>query len=166
MEGFTWADWAIVGVLAVSTLVSLVRGFVREALSLLTWVAAFVVARMFYGNFATLLEGSIETPSLRLLAGFVILFVAALILGSLLSTLLATLVKATGLTGTDRVLGMVFGLFRGVLLVVAMIAVLKLTPLPSDPWWQNSMLIAHFEQIEQWSRTVFGDPLGALFNQS
>jgi membrane protein required for colicin V production len=76
------------------------------------------------------------------------------------------LVKATGLTGTDRVLGMVFGLFRGALLVVILIAVLKLTPLVNDPWWSESTLIEHFEKLETWSRSVFGDPMGKLFKQS
>ncbi len=166
MTGLNWADWAILGILAVSTLVSLVRGFVREALSLATWVLAFVVARLFYGKMAVLLEGTIETPSLRLLIGFVILFVAALIIGSLLSTLLATLVKATGLTGTDRVLGMVFGAFRGAVLVVVTIAVLRMTPLTSDPWWSESALIPQFETLEKWSRSVFGDPLAAFLKQA
>ncbi len=165
MDGFNWADWGILLLLLISTLVSLVRGFVREALSLVTWVLAFMAARLFYGHFATLLEGVIDTPSLRLLAAFVALFVAALIVGSLLATLLATLVRATGLTGTDRVLGMVFGLFRGVVLVVVTIAVLRLTPLTQDPWWTQSALIGHFERLENWSRSVFGDPLGRVLQQ-
>lgn len=154
-----WADWAILGIIAVSTAVSLLRGFVREALSLATWILAFVVARLYHGQMASLLSEVIETPSIRLLAGFVILFVASLIVGSLLSSLIAALVKVTGLTGTDRVLGMVFGLFRGVLLVVVAMAILRLTPVVSDPWWKESLLIPHFEKIERWSRSVFGDPL-------
>ena len=157
-----WADLAILGLIGLSTAVSLLRGFVKEALSLASWIIAFVVARLYHAELAALLPDVIATPSLRLLAGFVLLFIATLLVCSLLSVLLASLVKVTGLTGTDRILGMVFGLFRGVVLVVVAVALMKLTPLTADPWWQESSLLPHFQDLESWSRKVFGDPLAYL----
>jgi membrane protein required for colicin V production len=162
MNSLLWADWAIIGIISISTIVSLIRGFVKEALSLLCWVVAFVIARSFYTHLATLFDGIISTPSLRLLAAFVLLFVVALIIGALINHLISAIVKSTGLTGTDRMLGMVFGLVRGVILVVVIIALARLTPVKEDPWWSESVLIRHFEKIEAWSRSVFGDSLKSI----
>ncbi|ABC29248.1 MULTISPECIES: CvpA family protein [Hahella] len=157
-----WADWVIIGIIGLSTVVSLVRGFVKEALSLVTWVLAFIVARMFYVHLATLLEGLISVPSVRLIAAFVILFIVTLIIGALLNHLISALVKSTGLSGTDRTLGMAFGMIRGVVLVVVVVALLRLTPVVQDPWWSESTLIPHFEKLEAWSRSVFGDPIASM----
>lgn len=166
MSLLNWADWVILGIITLSTVVSIVRGFVKEALSLVSWVLAFIVARMFYVNLATLLEGLIAAPSVRLLVAFALLFVATLIIGALLNHLISALVKTTGLSGTDRVLGMVFGLVRGVILVVVVVALLRLTPVTQDAWWSESSLISHFEKIEAWSRAVFGDPIKSMLKST
>lgn len=154
---FNWADWLIIAVTAFSMLISVIRGFVREALSLATWIAAFLVARIFAADLGMLLEDYIPTPSIRMLASFGLLFVATLIAGSIVNFLIGQLVKLTGLSGTDRVLGMVFGFARGVVLFVVAVALLKLTPTPQDPWWRESVLIPHLEVLENWSRETFGD---------
>lgn len=147
-------DWVIVAILAVSSLISLKRGFVKESLSLATWIIAFVVARAFSGHLSSLLVGSIETDSLRWILAFVILFAATLIVGALLNHLLSHIIKATGLSGTDRVLGMVFGLIRGAIIVVIVIYGLQYTLLSNDSWWKQSTLIPYFEDMANWIRTV------------
>lgn len=162
MDSLVWADWVIIGIISLSTVVSLIRGFVKEALSLASWVVAFIIARSFYTNLATLFQDVVSTPSVRLLAAFVILFVLSLIVGALLNHLISAIVKSTGLSGTDRMLGMVFGLVRGIILVVVIVALARLTPVTQDPWWSQSVLIKHFERIEAWSRSVFGDPLKSV----
>ncbi|HNL92935.1 MAG TPA: CvpA family protein, partial [Pseudomonadales bacterium] len=96
--GFNGADWAIVVVVGLSILISLSRGFVREALSLLVWVAAFVVAFLFSAKLSPLLANAIDVPSLRYAAAFALLFVVTLIVGSLISYIVAQLVKMTGLS--------------------------------------------------------------------
>ena len=164
MENLIWADWAIIGIVSISAIISLIRGFVKEALSLLSWVVAFVVARTFYTHLATLFEGIVSTPSLRLLAAFTLLFVVTLILGALINRLISVIVKSTGLSGTDRMLGMVFGLVRGVILVVVIVALARLTPVTQDSWWSDSVLVGYFEDIEAWSRSVWGDPLKKLLD--
>lgn len=151
---FTWVDWVIIGTIAVSALISLTRGFVKEALSLLTWVIAGLVAWMFGGAFADLLTGYIETPSLRVIVACGILFVLTLILGGLLNYLIGQLVVATGLSGTDRFLGMVFGAARGVLLVVVAAGLLSLAPVEADDWWRQSQLIPHFLLVADWSKDL------------
>lgn len=130
------------------------RGFTRELLSLVTWVAAFIIARLFSGPLSIVLESYIQTPSIRLASSFAILFILTLILGALINNLFAFLIDATGLSGTDRILGIGFGLARGGLLVIVLVAVVGMTPAVNDPWWQSSTLIPHFQQMEDWTRTT------------
>lgn len=150
----TVIDWVIAAILAVSSLISLKRGFIKESLSLASWVVAFVVARAFSGNLAGLLAGSIETDSLRWILAFVILFAGTLVIGALLNHLLSHIIKATGLSGTDRVLGMVFGLVRGGLIILIIVYGLQYTLLSNDDWWKQSTLIPYFEDLANWSRSV------------
>lgn len=159
MAALNWFDWAILGVIALSTVVSLMRGFVKEALSLVGWFLAFIVARLFYIEFASLLVDVIETPSMRLIVAFGSLFLLTLLVCSLANHLLSALVKATGLGGFDRVLGTVFGALRGVIIVLVITGTLRMTPLVEDDWWQNSAFIPSFGRIETWARSTLGDPL-------
>jgi len=134
---------------------SLKRGFIKEALSLATWVVAFVVARTFHSNFQTLLIGTIEEPMLRVIAAFSILFVGTLLVGAGVNFIVGALIRLTGLTPIDRMLGVVFGLARGLILSVVVIAVLRLTPMSASDWWADSVMIENLAILEQWSRSVF-----------
>ena len=145
-------DWVILAVLAVSALISLKRGFVKEALSLATWVAAFIIARIFSGNLATLLTGVIETNSVRWIIAFVILFAGTVTIGAMINHLIGEMVRMTGLSGTDRVFGMVFGLIRGLVILVAIVYGLQFTMVPQDAWWQESLFIPHLTTLADWAR--------------
>lgn len=159
--GFNWADWVILVVVLVSALISVLRGFVREALSLLVWLAAFVVAFFFSDRLAPLLAGAVELPSLRYLSAFAILFVITLVVGSLLGYLIGQLVRITGLSAVDRLLGMMFGICRGVLIcLLVLMFVPKLAPVQQDPWWQQSRLIPRVLVLENWSRETAGQITG------
>ncbi|WP_308366678.1 MULTISPECIES: CvpA family protein [unclassified Microbulbifer] len=148
-----WADWTILAIVAISTLIGLSRGFVRETLSLLTWVAAFVVAMMFRDELAPLLSRLVDTPSLQAIAAFAILFIFTLLAGAGLNMTLSAFVEATGLSGTDRVLGMVFGLLRGGIVVLTVLIVAPaLVPVEEDGWWRESVLIPHFLEFEDRAR--------------
>ena len=151
---FNWVDALILGVIAISALISLSRGFIKEALSLVTWIVAGVIAWMFGGSLAHHFEPYIETPSVRIIAACAVLFVVTLLIGALVNFLLAQLVRATGLTGTDRLLGMVFGAARGLLLIVILVGLLSLAPVQHDSWWQQSTLIPHFLLIADWSKNL------------
>lgn len=152
-----WADWAIIAVVALSALISLVRGFVREALSLCIWVAAVVVAVNFYQPLSQQLTNLIDTPSLQLIVAWAALFLATLLAGMLVAFLVGQLVKATGLSGTDRLIGSLFGIARGLVLVlVILVLVPKAVPVNEDPWWQQSSLIPHFLKFEQWANDMGG----------
>ena len=151
---FTWVDWAIIAIIAISSLISLKRGFVKEALSLVTWIIAGVVAWMFGGALSQHLTEFIEMPSARVIAGCAILFVATLLVGALVNFLISELVRVTGLSGTDRFLGMVFGGARGALLVVVLTGLLSLAPVHQVPWWQQASLLPHFLMVADWSKNL------------
>lgn len=150
-----WVDWAITGLFGLSVTISLVRGFVREAMSLVVWAAAVVVAMSFYQSLAPLWGDLISSPSLRLVASWLALFVAVLIVGGLVSYLLAKLIQTTGLSGTDRFLGIFFGFARAaVLVLVVLIALPEMLPVDEDRWWRESLLIPEFLKFESWARAV------------
>lgn len=142
-----WIDYAILGVVGLSALISVVRGFIKEALSLIGWIAAIWIGLAFSEDLGALMEGKISVPSVRIALAFSALFVATLFLTGLVIYLVDLLVKKTGLTGTDRMLGVLFGVARGVIIVGILVLLAGLTPIPNDPWWRESVLVPHFERL-------------------
>lgn len=144
-----WADWTIFAIFGISILISVIRGFVREALSLLIWLVAFVVAMLFHQQLAIYLVDYIDVPSLRAISAWAMLFLAVLMAGSLLSFLLGQLVESTGLTGTDRFFGALFGGLRAFLLVMVIVIFLPaILPVTEDLWWRESTLLPYFIACE------------------
>jgi membrane protein required for colicin V production len=144
-----WADYCIIAVLVLSVLMGLWRGFIGEVLALACWVAAFWVAWLFGPRLAASFT-AVDTPSVRLLLGYAICFIAVLIAGALVSFLMRKLISGSGLSGSDRLLGMVFGLLRGLALVTLLVFILGFTPLPRDGWWQQSRLMPTFQDGARW----------------
>jgi len=156
VSALTAVDWVIIVVLAVSTLLSLWRGFVREALSLAGWVAAFLVANLFVDQMASLLAGTIDNITGRYVAAYAILFVATLIMATFATYVAGQLVKATGLSVLDRVLGTVFGFARGIIIILVCVFVLRqLVPPPDLLWLDQSALMTHVDMLGQWARQLF-----------
>jgi len=151
----TTVDWIIVGIIGLSAFVGMFRGFIKEALSLAGWLAAFILASTFAPVLAELFTG-IAAPSLRYIAAYACIFVASLIAVALINGFLSALVEATGLSGTDRVLGAAFGLARGFIIILAVVVFLPgLVPVDRDGWWASSVLIPEFTALEEWARDVF-----------
>jgi len=142
---FVWLDAAIVGIVVVSALLGLLRGLARELLSLVVWLCALVIGLTFYKEVASLLEAEIENPTVRLGAAFAILVLAVLLVGGIFRYVLSIFVRMSGLTGTDRVLGSLFGLARGAVLIAMFGFLGALTPLPGEDWWRGSLLIGRFQ---------------------
>ncbi|MEZ5462449.1 CvpA family protein [Dokdonella sp.] len=145
-----WFDYAIIATLALSILVGLWRGFIGEVLALVCWVLAFWVAWTFGPHLADQFSNAISVPSVRVLLGYALCFVAVLIGGAIVSYLMRKLVNGSGLSGTDRLLGMVFGLVRGFALVVLVVLLMKFTPVVRDDWWQTSKMLPTFDNGAQW----------------
>jgi membrane protein required for colicin V production len=144
-----WADYCIIAALALSVLMGLWRGFIGEVLALACWVLAFWVAWQFGDKLAAQF-GSITLPSARLLLGYAICFFTVLIAGAIVSFLMRKLIAGSGLSGSDRMLGMVFGLVRGLAVVTLAVLILGFTPMPRDPWWRQSQLLPGFQHGAEW----------------
>jgi membrane protein required for colicin V production len=153
------ADYVLIVIVTVSVLIGCLRGFIREGVSLAAWAVAVWVAL----RYAWLVEpwlGALDpSPSLKLWAARGILFVAALLAGALVNYLLGLLVRSTGLSGTDRLLGMVFGLGRGVLVVGVLVIGGQYIGMNADPWWQQSRLMPWGERLADGLRE-FADEAG------
>jgi membrane protein required for colicin V production len=147
-----WADYCIIAALGLSVLMGLWRGFIGEAIALACWVLAFWVAWTFGAQLAQQFT-AITLPSARLVLGYAICFVGVLIAGALVGFLMRKLIAGSGLSGSDRMLGMVFGLIRGLAIVTIAVLILKFTPLPQDPWWKESKLLPTFENAAKWLST-------------
>ena len=152
-----YTDLVVIVIIAISILVGALRGFVKEAFSLAVWAAAFLVAFQYSGALALQLEGHIELPSARTALAFSGLFLVVLLVGGLLTYLVGKLVEKTGLSGTDRLLGGVFGGIRGLVLVIALMLVAGLTPIPQDPWWKSSRSIQSLLPLAEWAAQFLPD---------
>ena len=145
-----WVDITIISIIAFSASVSIVRGFIREALSLVSWGLAFFIAGHFY-TYITPYLTYFDSDIIRIAVAITILFFATLLVCSVVSYVIGQLVQKTGLSGTDRVLGICFGILRGILVVAALLFFIDtFTPLSKSPYWTNSQLIPHFHFIIRW----------------
>ncbi len=163
LETLIWVDYIIIGIIAISALISLFRGFVREALSLVAWIFSFWVSWSFFRELALRFEPWISVPSVRLGVAFLLLLVATLMIGALVNYLVGQLVEKTGLTGTDRVIGIFFGIARGSLLVGIAVLLAGLTVIPADPWWHESVLISYFQDLAIWLRDLLPPDIADKF---
>ena len=140
-------DYAVLTIVGLSVIFSVMRGMVKEVLAIVGWVAAFYVARTYTSQLLPMMPADIPSESLRVLAAFLVLFLATLLLTSLLAIALSAVFKKVGLGGLNRLLGAVFGLFRGVLIVCVLVFLAGLTELPKDARWKNAMFSAPIEAL-------------------
>ena len=159
----TWIDFVIIGIVFVSCVISVIRGFVREALSLASWVISFLIAWNLHGAFARFFQSSIEHQNLRLVVAFFVLFVMSLVVFTIVSFFAGKLVERTGLTGADRVIGVVFGFFRGILIVTGLVALAGLSHLPQTELWHESLLLSNIQAVAIWLTGLLPDDIAKNF---
>jgi len=143
-------DYAILVVIVFSASIGVWRGFVREALSLVVWVAAFWFAYSWSQTLAFMLDGFIADPGLRLIVTFVVLFLAVHIVGFVVSRLLSVLIRSVGLKGVDRVAGGGFGLLRGIIIISVLVLLAEMTPITQEVMWQQSFMVSVFKDALEW----------------
>ncbi|MBV6389134.1 MAG: Colicin V production protein [Nitrosomonas europaea] len=133
-------DYIVIGIISFSALLSITRGLVHEIVSLLAWIIAFFAASRYSVNVAPLLAGMIENESIRMLVAFSATFFIVLLITMLASKLLSALVRGVGLGLIDRMLGALFGMIRGLVIVLFLITAAGFTPLPQQPFWKQAVL--------------------------
>lgn len=155
-------DYTILSVVFISTLISLIRGFFKELVSLGIWILGFWVAIKFHGSCAEMLAPHIANISVRIIVSFAGLVLVVLILGSIFSHFLSFVIDKSGLSGFDRLLGMVFGCIRGVLLIAVILLLISNTAFVEDNWWKKSVLIPHLQVIIDWLRVFLPQKITSL----
>lgn len=140
----TYFDYFVIAVIVISLLLGLWRGMIGEIIALTAWVLAFIAAREWGGEVAGFLT-RIADPAIRLLVAWTLIFIAVLALMALLRLLLRSLLKALGLTITDRLLGLLFGLARGALILLVLVAAGGMTSLPNEHWWRGAQFAPPLE---------------------
>ena len=159
----TWLDYAVLIVLAASILWGVWRGLVHEVVSVASWVLAFLAANLLAGPIGEALPKSMLTPEARVLVSFVVVFIATLVVCTVVGHLLSKMMKVAGLGPLDRTLGGVFGLARALVILLAFALVAGLTALPRQPAWRNSVSGASLAQgalaVRPWLPRSFAERL-------
>lgn len=140
-------DYAVLVIIGLSIILSVMRGLVAEVLSIAGWVAAFFVAKTYTSEILPMMPLDIPTESLRVLAAFLVLFLATLLVATLLTIALSAILKKIGLGWLNRLLGALFGIARGLLIVCIIVFLAGLTDIPKDARWRNAMFSAPIEAM-------------------
>jgi membrane protein required for colicin V production len=140
-------DYAVLTIIGISIVISMMRGAVREALSILGWFAAFYIAKTYATQLIPLLPQDIPSDSLRLLAAFLILFLAVLLVVALLSIALSSIIRKIGLSWLNRFFGALFGFVKGLFIVCVLVFLAGLTNIPKDNRWTNAMFSSPLEAL-------------------
>lgn len=138
-------DYIVISIMLASVLLGLWRGVVGEIIALVAWVLAFFAAKWWGAEVARLFMPLIADPVLRTVAAWVAVFVVVLLLMALLRLAVRGLLKALGLTLTDRLLGLIFGVMRGLVIILALVAVGGMTMVPKEKWWDDAYFSAPLE---------------------
>ncbi|RTZ58780.1 MAG: CvpA family protein [Gammaproteobacteria bacterium] len=150
----TGLDLLIAGVVLISLLVGIFRGFIREVLSLVSWGVALWVGWRFFKPASAYLENTISSEPVRQIAAFAFLFIAVLILLTVASHFLSKLFKVSGLAFIDRLFGAAFGFGRGVLIMSIVLILGGATALPKESWWKDSALAPMLQPVTDFLLSV------------
>lgn len=156
MTGF---DYVVIGIVSVSLLFGLWRGVVGEVIALVAWGVGIFAAIEFGAVVGHSVFAGISDPALRTLAGCVVIFVGILVTMAVLNMVVRSMVKALGLSVSDRLLGMVFGLVRGVLVCMVLVGLGGMTSAPTQAWWKGAMLSAPLETVVMAAKPWLPDDL-------
>jgi membrane protein required for colicin V production len=155
----TGLDFVLLGVLGVSAVLGLIRGLLKEVLSLAAYAFAFLAAIWWGPRVSDWLISWITQSFLRMTLAYIGVFIAVLLLIGMVNMALSALIDKTGLTPADHGLGAVFGLARGVLFILILVTVAGFTPIPQEPWWKNAMFSKQVVGIVQQIKARLPEPV-------
>ena len=155
-------DYIILAIIIISAIMGLVRGLLREAIAVITWFLAIVLAWTFAPSLEPLLGGVLEGSPLRIWAARAIIFVGVLLLGGAISVIVSHYVRVSMFAGMDKFLGFVFGIIRGVVIVGAFTIAVQALRMDEDPRWKNSRLMPYAVGVADALRGIVGENLERL----
>lgn len=150
----TWFDYSVLGILLLSVLLGWWRGMVYEVLSLAGWIAAYFVARTFAAEASRLVPSAVTSEVARSALAYAGLFIGVLFIGAVVAWLLSKLIKLAGLGMVDGMLGALFGLLRGLFIVLVLVWLGGLTELPRQPFWRDAMFSPSLQTLALFSKEV------------
>ena len=153
----TWLDYIAIAIVVLSALLGWWRGLVYEVLSLLGWIAAILVARLFAASIVPYMPATLGSEAVRTAVAYAALFIGTLIIGAIVAWSLSRLVKFVGLGWMDGLLGVLFGMVRGVLAVLALVLLAGMTGLPKEAAWRNAWLSKPLENVALATRAWLPD---------
>jgi len=157
-------DYVLMSIFAVSAIIGLFRGFVKEAISLIGWVVAVWGAWRFGAQVSAWLPDFVDDVTIKIWAARLLVLIGVLIVSGLISRLVSFLIDKTGLSGTDRMVGMVFGLARGMVLAGLAVNLLEVAGFDEASWWPESKLIPYVEPVAQRLSDIAEEGLEMLDN--
>ena len=152
-----WTDYLFIGLLVFSAVAGLMRGLLREVISLISWIAAVWIAWTFSASLEPYLGGALKDATVRPWAARAIIFVAVLLVGAAIGALLSHFVRLSLFSGIDRMLGMLFGLLRGVVVLGVLAILAHAVRLHEEPWYRDSLLVPYAEQAGNVMRSLVGE---------
>lgn len=147
---FTWVDYAVLGMIAVSMLISFFRGFVREAVSLAIWIVAVIAALKFAAPVGDLFQAHMASASMRFAVAFIAIFLVIIIIGMIINAIVRMLIDKTGLSIIDRLLGLIFGFARGVLLIAMVLMFVNMSALAKNQDIKKSWAVQTMQPLVAW----------------
>lgn len=156
-------DLIISGMIGLSILIGVTRGFVKESISLITWIVAITLSLLFASNLAGVMTFT-EVPIIRSLAAFLVIFVSVIFVGAFVNYMVGSFIRKTPFSAPDRALGSIFGLLRGVAFVSIMVLLAGLTPLPEAPWWKQSYMVSQFQVFAVWIKERLPEENAKVFH--
>jgi membrane protein required for colicin V production len=151
IESFNWFDFVIIAIIGISIIISLFRGFLREMISLLSWVVGVILALKYAHVLAAHFGNIIDSVHLRYLVAFVLIVVGVIIVGAIINAIVGILIRKSGGIGVlNRLVGILFGFARGVLAVAVVIMMLQVSNAVNSGWYSSSQLAPHFKSLVSW----------------
>jgi membrane protein required for colicin V production len=157
-----WVDVAVLLVISLSAIIGLWRGLIKEAFSVVTWILAIIIALRFSVILDGPLSGHIDHPALRAAIAIAIVFTVVFILGAVIGQIAGRLIQAAGLRSVDRTLGSVFGVVRGIALVLFLVVLAGFTAFPAAGWWQDSLFLGLFQQLAVFIKAILPGEIAGL----
>jgi membrane protein required for colicin V production len=152
-----WTDYVIIALLAFSSIAGLLRGLLREIISLVTWLAAVVLAWQYSSLLEPHLGGALSGESVRPWAARAIIFIAVLLVGAAVGAIVTRFTRLSIFSGTDRLLGLVFGMLRGVVVLGLLAMLCHAVRLDEEPWYRASTLAPYAEKAGNMLRSLVGE---------
>lgn len=160
---FGTPDLIIVSLICLSILIGIARGFVKESISLITWVVAIGLSMLFTSDLASFMTFT-KIPLVRMISAFLVIFVGIIFVGAIINFLIGVFIRKTPFSIPDRILGSIFGLLRGIVFVTILVLLGGLTPFPETPWWQESYAVSRFQELAIWLKEQLPEDNAKVFH--